>query len=395
VTQTVKGCDVSSSRKFEVERGITRDAYFLFGPTLKQAYPLWNAWDSVEYSTGNHIITVPKNAKTDRTIAVEPGLNTWIQLGIGKAIRRRLRFAGFNLNSDYKNQLGAFKGSIDDSLATIDFSAASDTIAKELVRLVLPPVWFSVLDAARSHYFTLDGVTRRAEKFSTMGNGFTFELESLLFYCISRAVAFHTNTRGVISVYGDDIIAPVEMADDLSWVLGVLGFEVNPKKSYSSGPFRESCGGHYYNGYDITPFYVKAPIVRLVDLIHVCNQLRKWARTELGILDCEVSDLWRSLAAHVPSRFWGGHDTAFKGRLVSKWKPDKPRKLVQLQRDVNLDAAGHYLSWLDSGKDRETGITDTQCSAMRTLSTYKELRAPYHDPFGVLEGEFLFEILPE
>jgi hypothetical protein len=88
VTQSVKGSDTSASRKFDQELEITLDAYDLFGPVLKCAFP--NIWGArhVRFKRGNVIITVPKNAKTDRTIAVEPGLNSWFQLGTGKVIRR-------------------------------------------------------------------------------------------------------------------------------------------------------------------------------------------------------------------------------------------------------------------------------------------------------------------
>lgn len=47
---------------------------------------------------GNRIVTVPKNYKTDRTIAIEPDMNMRVQKGIGRMIRRRLRMAGIDLN---------------------------------------------------------------------------------------------------------------------------------------------------------------------------------------------------------------------------------------------------------------------------------------------------------
>lgn len=40
---------------------------------------------------GNKVTTVPKNAKTDRVIAIEPDWNMFFQRGIGGAIRHRLR----------------------------------------------------------------------------------------------------------------------------------------------------------------------------------------------------------------------------------------------------------------------------------------------------------------
>jgi len=100
---SIRGDDTSSPHKFDSECDITQGAYDLFFPVLRKAYPSWGNLDRLRIVKGNSIVTVPKNAKTDRTIAIEPGLNVWIQLGIGRLIRSRLRFAGFNLDSDLKN----------------------------------------------------------------------------------------------------------------------------------------------------------------------------------------------------------------------------------------------------------------------------------------------------
>ena len=60
--------------------------------------PRWFENRPFQLVPGNLITTVPKNAKTDRTIAIEPGLNGFVQKGIGSCIRRRLRRFGINLN---------------------------------------------------------------------------------------------------------------------------------------------------------------------------------------------------------------------------------------------------------------------------------------------------------
>ena len=89
---------------------------------------------------------VPKNSKTMRSIGVEPLLNGFGQQGIGKYIRKRLQRAGVDLTDQTRNQKLACKGSIDGSLATIDMSSASDTIAYGLVLHLLPIDWFELLD---------------------------------------------------------------------------------------------------------------------------------------------------------------------------------------------------------------------------------------------------------
>ena len=136
----------------------------------------------IDIAPGNRITTVPKNAKTDRVIAIEPVLNMFLQKGIGGVIRSELRRVGINLNDQAPNQRLAKEGSITGQWATIDLSAASDSIAYELVRCLLPSDWFAALELCRSSVGILpSGEKIFYQKFSSMGNGYTFELESLIF----------------------------------------------------------------------------------------------------------------------------------------------------------------------------------------------------------------------
>jgi hypothetical protein len=199
-----------------------------------------------------------------------------------------------------------------------------------------------VLNALRFKITTIDGHEHVNEMFSSMGNGFTFELESLLFLSISKAVQHFTRHLGVISIYGDDIICPTAMAHDLSFCLSIMGFSVNLEKSHIDGPFRESCGGHYQNGLDVTPFYIRFPIACLVDVIHVANQLRAWASlgNGIGVLNPLVEPIWLWLRDMVPQMYWGGRDTSFKYSLVT---PDTPRKRIQvIERKLGTGLGGYY-----------------------------------------------------
>jgi len=227
---------------------------------------------------GNKLDYVPKNYKSDRTIAKEPSMNMFIQKGFGSVIRKRLKRKGINLNDQSTNQFLAGLGSVTGSLATIDLSMASDCVSVELVRFLLPRDWFDGLDACRSK----SGVDESGrivtyQKFSSMGNGFTFELESLIFWAIVSSVCDIRYTgigRESISVYGDDIICPSAAARDVLRVLAVCGFEANLDKTFYEGPFRESCGKHYHNGHDVTPFYWKKSINDLHSLVVLHNRVR-------------------------------------------------------------------------------------------------------------------------
>lgn len=309
VTTLLKGEHVSSVNKFHSENGITRDLHSLVEPLLKRAYPGWWAHleaerpaDVFAFQIGNKVVTVPKNSKTDRVIAIEPGINLFLQKGIGLMIRKRLRRRGIDLTSQVLNQQLAKKGSKDNSLATVDFSSASDTISTEVVRALLPPEWFSVLDTCRSRLGVLDGKLLRWNKFSSMGNGFTFELESLIFYAAAAAVKDLAGVSGEISVFGDDVILPSAAFDMFSAFTAFLGFVVNPKKSYSSTEFRESCGSHYFAGFDVKPIFLKERLQNVQAIYRLANNVRWLAHRRSSYYGCDrkFRSCWSHLYRGVP-----------------------------------------------------------------------------------------------
>jgi hypothetical protein len=221
----------------------------------------------VETTSGNRVTFVPKNSKTDRSIAVEPRWNIFFQKGLGCYIRRRLARFGIDLNDQTRNQRLAGVGSVSGSYATIDLKSASDTVSKEIIWDLFPIDWATMLDHVRSPTGILEkSIPFRYEKWSSMGNGYTFELESLLFFAICSAFTDD------ISVYGDDLIVPTEHYPSIVEALSFFGFSTNSEKSFCSGPFRESCGADYFNGVLVTPIYWKGPLnekgtLRLVNQI--------------------------------------------------------------------------------------------------------------------------------
>ncbi len=218
---------------------------------------------------------VPKTSEVDRIIAIEPTGNQFLQSIVGTFIRSRLKSrAGIDLNDQTRNQDGAFRAVVDD-LATIDLESASDSVSTELVRWLLPPDWFSLLNQLRSPFVRIgDDRWRYLEKFSSMGNGFTFELESLIFWAICTSVV---ESRNVL-VYGDDMIVPQGDASKVVALLEACGFVINKDKSFFSGSFYESCGRHYYDLHDVTPVYQKEPIVCPLSAMRCYNRLVRWAQ---------------------------------------------------------------------------------------------------------------------
>lgn len=235
---------------------------------------------SFEIVRGNRFTTVPKDAKKDRGICVEPSLNVAYQLAVGTYITRCMkRVIGWDKRTAQEyHKLLARIGSLTGAVATIDLSMASDTMALNLVKLVLPDTWFDLLDRLRSPFTKIEGHWVRLEKFSSMGNGFTFELETLLFRTLADTIADLCGVREdaytpglVISVFGDDIIAPTSIAGTLISALRFFGFTPNETKTFVKGPFRESCGGDYFAGFDVRPHYQEDLVNEPSQIISLAN----------------------------------------------------------------------------------------------------------------------------
>lgn len=325
----VRGLHTSAYNKFSGPLDVTRNCLAM-GVACVNSIPSWaNAvaktgeFPSVPVRvlpsafrmvTGSEIIFVPKNAKTDRVIAVEPSLNSYVQKGIGRYIRRRLReHAGINLDDQGINQSLAQYGSRTGELATIDMSMASDTISKELVRELLSDEWFELLSTARCEQGTVKhtGETVWFQKFSSMGNAYTFELESLIFYALSQACVDQlrdsapVDTKHSVSVFGDDIIAPTYSVELLLEVLNFCGFTANRSKSYDKGPFRESCGKDFFLGTNVRPLFLKERIDNVEASTRAANAIRRYAHRRNLEIGCDGRLLpsWQRVVARIPEKF--------------------------------------------------------------------------------------------
>jgi len=264
---------------------------------------------------GNKLTTVPKSAKTDRCISIEPTANIYLQKGIGTVIRRRLKRFGVDLADQTRNQLLAQIANIND-LCTVDLSSASDTITTELVRSLLPLDWFELLDDLRSKETCYEGVWTRPHKFSSMGNGFTFELESLIFYALTSAVSEYKGiVNPTVSIYGDDIITDRSVFVDLRRVFEFCGFKINVKKSFFSGRFFESCGAHFFDGQLVTPAYQKNVSDKREEVIRLYNRLFRWSERVIGLPEV-LKDVFSMII------------TRFKTLFKDKYVPRIPRQSV-------------------------------------------------------------------
>lgn len=318
------------SKMFSSTLTCTRQSLYLAYKNYIRNYPEWsNAellrqehYGSPRVVEGNRLSFVPKNDQISRTICVEPSLNMFAQLGYGHVIERRLLSAwGINLaDQPFKNRELARLGSLGFGLVTIDLSSASDSMSLRMLECVLPKHVFGMLNMLRSPRCQIPGIGQvELHMVSTMGNGFTFPLQTTLF---SAIVLSAFRARGIEprfprgkdcgnwGVFGDDIICPTEVVRDVLRLLTLLGFTINQDKTFVEGPFRESCGADYFLGRNLRGVYVKR-VQTQQDRVAVINQLNLFS-TRTGIqLPRTVQRLMRTIR-YMPVPRWENDSSGVK-----------------------------------------------------------------------------------
>lgn len=350
---------------------------------------------------------VPKTATVKRAIVTEPPLNGMFQLGLGDLLADALRKgAGIDIRDQSANQRAALYGSISGRSATIDLSSASDTVSRCLVRHLFPLSWASLFEDLASSRVRLnaevaklmggrvpEGATIELEKISSMGNGFTFPLETLIFWALAATAAELWSPRSEtrVLVYGDDIIVPAQTAEPLIRALRDLGFTPNVAKTFFKGNFRESCGSDYVSGIDVRPTFVDSRLTgasifvlhnglkasgwqghdrlcdMLVQLIH--PSIRLWGPQGYGDGHLHTDDIPRwKLRRKGQNRGWEGY-------TFTTWTT-RPK---QLRRDV-----AHQLIKVDKlrPKPPQKGRTELRLHwrskfLVRQLATYTAMISSY------------------
>lgn len=300
-TTGVRGQGSTASSKYDTRLHLTVGLIPFYRSILGEQW--WEYHRSpAEVVEGNKFTTVPKTALTDRGICIEPTLNMYCQLGIGALLRNRLRKVGINLNSQDRNRYLASVAEFS-KLATIDLSAASDSVATSLILHLFSEPWVELLSICRSDHCLIDGAWHELYKWSSMGNGYTFELESLIFLAVCNSVV-PKGERDRVSVFGDDIIVPQQYAVEVIDTLNLLGFKVNVSKSFLAGSFFESCGHDYFKGVNVRPFHLKQED-SIPFALQAANKLRLYCWRLNDGISCDMTyrHVWQNLVRKIP-RTW-------------------------------------------------------------------------------------------
>lgn len=269
----------------------------------------------------SRIETVPKSVKTDRTICIEPSLNMMFQKALGALLEDILRDIGLDISSQpVFNAIMAENGSKSGRWATIDLRSASDSVPIELVRYLLPGNWFNWLMTARTGHTELpSGERLELHMMSTMGNAYTFPLQTLVFASIVHAISILSGHSSPFKerdhrrfwdygVFGDDIIVPSDVYQITCTTLERVGFTVNTDKSYGRGPFRESCGKDFHNGVLVRPVFVD-DLSTVQSRISFLNRIVRWAAQWNFRINRVVSLLLATIPKHL-------------AHPVPPWEPD-------------------------------------------------------------------------
>lgn len=300
------GC--TFAEKFDASHLTYSDDHIKWLWELRTQSPSWRDLESSRLLRGlrlNKIAAaklsfVPKTVSESRTICIEPSLNLFFQKGVESLLEHQLQlYFGIDLsNQQAVNRELARIGSIDGSFATIDLTSASDTIAYRLVKDCVPPHQFKYLDWLRSRYAQDGEEAIELQMFSTMGNAFTFPLQTAIFAAAVSAVyklrglplrARQRRVHGYNGqdlIYdeafptwgcnGDDIIVYREAYDEVVFLLKLLGFTPNLRKSFNSGFFRESCGADWYKGVQVRGVYCQSA-KNDQDINSLINRLMVWS----------------------------------------------------------------------------------------------------------------------
>jgi hypothetical protein len=255
-----------------------------------------------ERENPSRIISVPKTLKGPRIIAAEPVVAQYCQQSVQAYLVDKLETHWFtrrriNFRDQSINQRLAVIGSKTEEWATLDMSDASDRVFNSLASSMFEgnQDLLGAIQACRTTHSLLPNgqLVGPLVKFASMGSALCFPVEAMYFYTIcivslirKRGLPFDLPSVLLVGreifVYGDDIIVPTDEAATVADSLLKYNSKVNPRKSFWTGKFRESCGSDAYDGYDVTPTYVRHFIPRnrrlhteIISLVAAANAFYK------------------------------------------------------------------------------------------------------------------------
>lgn len=247
---------------------------------------------------GSRLSSVYKNTEERRLINVEAFQNVVEQLDTGTALRAIHSEVGNELDFGQERHRRMIQHPI---YATLDVKGGSNSTILKMVEILYKgtPLWTDIL-TSRSEFMLANipadygRVNAYVETgmLSAMGNGYTFEILALTLLALCRAIDPNA------SVYGDDIIVERRFAQEVAETIGIMGYELNLKKSYLDGTFRESCGAFYLDGHGYVSCYDIKWCHNINDVINTINKLGRIINNN-GTWNTKVTQILRSTYAEL------------------------------------------------------------------------------------------------
>jgi hypothetical protein len=383
----------------------SEDLFHRYWATLRPNTARYSAENQRDHHYGHLVVnsgrydSVPKSFKTERSIEIQPTVNMWVQKGIACILEHYVQAAtGVSLGTQqFINRELAKRASVGGAMATIDLKEASNRIPLSLIRALLDGhELLDLIEKARVSYTELPwGDEVELKMCSTMGNGFTFILQTALFLA-SVAAVYKLNDLsfdrmpsvtvqqshaklvdlwsgryehgmdvlnapphfGILAkamsqslsnmtlpswgVFGDDIILPTSCVPDLTFLIQeVIGGTVNTEKSFFSGDFRESCGADFYQGVEVRGVYASS-LKTQQDRLSLLNRLVEWSAVHHVPLRRLCLSLWSSIPEKLRVPL---HEDVTAGlRVPSYFAPSFPKtKAVRLE-ESNFQRQGRTYS---------------------------------------------------
>jgi len=206
---------------------------------------------------------VPKDSRGPRTISKEPyhtllgqmAFNDYMAGYLERKSDKRIIFSDQTIHRGLAKEASNRRNRV-----TADLKEASDRMTFSVVSHITQnaPLYREANKRLRSTHVKLPSGTFRLQKYANMGSGLCFPTLALIVYvttvtAISTNASFQRKAAKEVYVYGDDLIYDSRYHAQVVHGLERVGLKVNLDKTFIHGHFRESCGGDYLAGVDVTP----------------------------------------------------------------------------------------------------------------------------------------------
>lgn len=327
---------------FKKDKGYLADLYFKHradpnkGLAIFRTQLIENVLTIVDGSRGS---SVYKDTKKRRFINVETLFAVLLQRLLANHLRKKLKIYGndLDLGQDHHKQMISKP-----NYATIDKSNASDSNHFDQMYFMLDGSRGSrrfrkyIIDY-RSYSTKLKSNWFVAYKTSSMGNGFTFELMTLILFGLARQL------DPTARVYGDDVIIDNMVAEQYLRIIQHLGWIPNLTKTFVNSPLRESCGAFYDDDYGYITCYETKWCENISDVVTLCNKVYLLAKHTKTALKTDFEELHKEFMSVVDPSLKGPvyFDTSvldthvWSDRAVREHRKDT--YLKGLYRSVNIE----------------------------------------------------------